>query len=226
MIYLHDGDEINFNTDPGIKCVIQIEGPQAEQACDLQAHMADLNFAMDCLMKIESSDDLTIRRALWRIAIIYYSKCFGDSNGRKKKLSAKKILGTLSEKEFTAAHFNHTSFINLRNKNLIHDDSPFSYSLLGAALYHENTSRRIFDFIHLDHETPDEQLMEEGVFHLKILIRHVQDWVKISQEKLESIIRDTLEAKPYIELLNFPRMTVKHVAFENLTKPKREFLKK
>ena len=68
----------------GIK-VIKVDGPQAQRLSDLALHRADLDFADECLNAIDHAPEHfknVFQQALWRSAIVHYTKCFGNHEVR------------------------------------------------------------------------------------------------------------------------------------------------
>lgn len=58
--------------------LIEIDHPQARRVADLSLHIADLKFARACLDAVNKPHSNIVSDALWRAAIIYFAKCFGD----------------------------------------------------------------------------------------------------------------------------------------------------
>src|SRR5262245_35677816 len=77
--------------------VIALKGnPKARRLADLALHLADLDFALQCidgindLAKFGLSEERIrdLRRGLWHSAIVHFLKCFGLNESRRYSLHA------------------------------------------------------------------------------------------------------------------------------------------
>jgi len=84
------GEEFRIEGFPDAIRVLGLSGRQAQRLAHLVLHKADLKFAQDCLEQIERYDSSLVSQALWRVAIAYYMKCFGQSKARFS-LEAKQV---------------------------------------------------------------------------------------------------------------------------------------
>lgn len=121
----------------GVK-VIKLDGPIAKRLSELTLHKRDLYFADECLNLIKANNtQKLINEALWRSAIIFYIKCFGN-NASRSQLSEKSIYKNDPK---AIKVFNY--FKNLRNKYIIHDENSYSQSIPGAILNKGDKSYKI-----------------------------------------------------------------------------------
>jgi hypothetical protein len=107
-----------------------IEGQQAKRFADLTLHRSDLQFAGSCLAELMNvpPDQTVIREALWRSAIVYFIKCFGES--ARFRLSIARIF----KPEGPGAMIVFDHFRQLRNKHFIHDENSYAQSIPAAFL--------------------------------------------------------------------------------------------
>src|SRR5262249_43070251 len=116
---------------PDAVALKRIDDPIARQLQGITLHQFDLAFcktALDWLGRIDRLATPLIAEALWVSAITRYFKCFGENKARTQ-LSAKKVL-----KEHPGAGDVFGYFQDLRDKHIVHDENPYSQSLVAIAL--------------------------------------------------------------------------------------------
>ena len=126
--------------------LIKLNGHNARRVADLALHRSDLEFAKECLARINkflSPSDAVVRDALWSTAICQYIKCFGSSASRGQ-LSAEKIF-----KGDTLGLELHQYFKDLRNKHIIHDENDVAQCWPGAAINNGKKSYKVELIINL-----------------------------------------------------------------------------
>jgi hypothetical protein len=80
------------NTDTGVHIegfpmaakAIAVNGKQAERLAHLALHRKDLQFALDCLDRINQTSDEVLREAAWRSAVLSFVKCFVGGSRRSQ----------------------------------------------------------------------------------------------------------------------------------------------
>ncbi|OGE31026.1 hypothetical protein A2631_05080 [Candidatus Daviesbacteria bacterium RIFCSPHIGHO2_01_FULL_44_29] len=179
----------------GVK-VIRVKGRKAQRFSDLVLHKRDLDFADECLNCINQATNAQelINEALWRSAIIFYIKCFGN-NASRSQLSERVIYKNDPK---AVKVFNY--FSNLRNKYIVHDENSYSQSLPGAILNKGDKSYKIEKIICFSALL--ETLTKKNINKLHLLIKTAQLYVASQNDKICEILTIELEASPYNKLLS------------------------
>src|ERR1700730_1865336 len=115
---------------PDAVIVVCLEGPKAKQMAHMALHRKDLRFALnslDAINRVPVSDDI-IREALWRSALVSFSKCFVGGSARMPLVKTHVYVNEPTGKIV----FDY--FKNLRDKHVIHDENAYSHCLPAAAL--------------------------------------------------------------------------------------------
>lgn len=163
--------EINIDNVPdGVK-IVKIEGDKVKRLSDLTLHKKDLIFAKFCLESINNvpADQQLLREALWRTAIIYFIKCFGD--GVRFKLQFKTIYKNDPEEAKICFEY----FKDLRNKHLIHDENSYSQCKVGAILNNGNKPYKVEKIACISMTA--FTLEQNAYSSLSLLIDKALDWV-------------------------------------------------
>ncbi len=172
--------------------VIRLDSPQAKRLSDMALHKSDLEFAGACLDGLNTVPEKArvIREALWRSAIIHFSKCFGDSKARFQ-LDARRIY----KAEPVEAMMAFAYFQDLRNKHVIHDENSYAQSLPGAVLNRGDKNYKIEKIICFN---AIAGTLEEGnLSNLKLLIAKAHAWVDSEFDKLSDAIAKQLEKESF-----------------------------
>lgn len=182
--------------------VIAIEGARSKRLADLALHKRDLEFADSCLDAINRSPEepFVIREALWRSAVVHFTKCFGDSAARFKLTSARILKGEPPEASIVFDYFKH-----LRNKHFVHDENSYSQSLPGAILNSGTKSYKIEKIVCFS--AMAGTLEQENYGNLKLLIQKSHSWVIAEFDQLCNTLTAELESEPYESLLKKESLT-------------------
>lgn len=206
------GDEFRIKGFPdGIK-VIRVEGKFAKKMADLSLHRSDLNFARDCLTEINNvtNSSNVLRQSLWRSAIIFYMKCFGNNKSRSN-LNAKRIY---SGDKFALNIFKY--FKSLRNKHLVHDENAYSQALPGAILNQGDKLNKIEKVVCPTFNA--NTLSQTDYGNLNLLIQDALKFVENQYDITCEIITKNLEAKSYKELISIPYVKYSAPAVDEIDK--------
>ncbi|WP_138505515.1 hypothetical protein [Nostoc sp. PA-18-2419] len=180
---------------PHAEKLVNLKEPQARRLADLGLHRTDLEFAADCLEAINTApnEPLVMRQSLWRSAIIYYIKCFGD-NARFQLNSSKIYKGDDQAQEV------FTYFKTLRNKHLVHDENSYAQCIPGAILNQKVHPYKIEKIICVC--ATAETLCQENYSNLYLLIQKAKAWVIQEFDSLTNNLTQQLESEPYDDLYN------------------------
>lgn len=197
MIISKDGDNIVIDGFPDAVKLIKLEDPKAQRIADLLLHRKDLQFSIDCIDSINSVlvEPPTIREALWISAIIHFAKCFGSSKARFQ-LNREKIYKDKPEMHLKAFDF----FVKLRNKNIVHDENPFSQSFTGAMLNNGKKPYKIEKIV--CQAFSNNTLCQENFNSLINLLRVAFEWVVNEFDICCDVLTKELESCEYRELYN------------------------
>lgn len=181
--------------------LIEIDDPKARRISDLLLHRDDLLFADACLDAINDAPTTipTLREALWRCAIVHFSKCFGNSAARFQ-LSQKKIYKDEPPEAKQAFDY----FQHLRDKHVIHDENSYSQSIPGAVLNRGNKSYKIEKIICFAAHAGT--LEQSNYSNLKLLIQKALNWVTREFDTCCELVTKELEKIPYNELIKRPEV--------------------
>jgi hypothetical protein len=179
--------------------LIAISGKKASRICHLAQHRADLEFAKECLIAINSIPDPlgVAREALWRSAVIFFIKCFGGGSVRSQ-LQSMQVFKNDAESQGCFTYFK-----DMRNKHFVHDENAFSQAYPAAAINDGTKSykvERVFAF-----PLAVAMLDQANYSNLSLLIEKTLSWVWDNFEKLCVVITTELEKKSYQELAALPQ---------------------
>lgn len=206
---------VDISDMPNIEKMVSVKGKKAERLADLHLHLVDLNFAEKCLNNIEAIEDYDIKIALWKCAVIHYTKCF--TSGQRSKLNADKIL---SEQPASAKSF-HKAMISLRNKNIAHDENPFSQSFTAALILKKGMQSKIDRILNVSYN--QDPPLEGAVPALKLSIKVTKSWIDTESNELKEKIHEELEKLSHDQLLSNDPVKLYKVGLEEITKNKKEF---
>jgi hypothetical protein len=179
----------------------------------LALHRADLEFANSCLdaINLSSEEPFVIREALWRSAIVHFTKCFARSEARFQ-LSSSKIL----KDEPPEASMAFEYFKQVRNKHLVHDENSYAQSVPGAILNDETKSYKIEKIVCF--AAIAGTLDQANCGNLKLLIQKALSWVIAEFDQLCDALTVELEREPYEKLLAMKSLTLRAPAIEEIDK--------
>jgi hypothetical protein len=178
---------------------------QSRELSSLSAHRLDLIFAKVCLDQVNATEGKA-RQAFWRAAVVYYCKCFSQSNGRTRPNSCGQNHGggrkPLHPNKFLPAGLPrevHRYFMSLRNMHLVHDANDWLQALTGAVIASPDKGYNIEKVICTTFE--GQSLVEGNFSNLSLLIDHALTWVNAEFEKICVHIKEELERIPRETLL-------------------------
>jgi hypothetical protein len=189
---------------PDAEKVVAISGPKARWLADLALHREDLNQAHANLHSINTApvEDQVVRDALWRNAIILFCKCFGQHNSRGS-LTLARVFG-----QDTGAVEAFRYFDALRNKHLVHDESPYTQCAAGAVLNKEGSSCKIAKVLCI--VVTGNTLEQENWSNLHLLIATALHWVTNEFDKTAASITQDYEQMAQTDLMALPDANFKN----------------
>lgn len=181
----------------------QIEGEDAERLSHLLLHREDLAFAHQCTttLQLPEIEVPVVRQALWRSAIVAWSKCFGTSHAGRFRLLKKDIYPT-PEADVVFRHFKA-----LRDKHIAHDENAFAQAKPGVVIGPEAGEKKILQAVcfGMFAQTENGGTDLQNLHHL---IEDAMKWVLIEIDTVGDKIADTLENWDYARLLALPDMSI------------------
>jgi hypothetical protein len=205
--FTFEGGQIQINGFPDAVQVIAISSAIGKRLADLTLHRQDLRFAQECLESINRtpSDSGSLREALWRSAIVHFTKCFGKSKARES-LRFDDIYGNTTTTALANDIFNY--FKSVRDKHVVHDENALSQVLVGALLNDGSKPFKIEKIICLDMAAI--VLEEENYSNLCLLTEAALEWVTSKFDEACNEATAELEAKSYDELkcMNQPMLQI------------------
>lgn len=165
---------------------------QSRDIWSVVAHRLDLNFAKTCLNLVASTENST-QMALWRIAVLYYCKCFSQTakkgrasaRGGRKPLNSGRTLPAGLPREI------HSYFMSMRNMHFMHDQNPWLQTLAGAVIAGPGRTYNIEKVICSTHE--GDTLNQANFGNLSLLVDHALEWTAAEFDKLCANVTQELE---------------------------------
>jgi hypothetical protein len=181
---------------PDAAKIVRLSGPKAKRLADLSLHRGDIEFARDCLLRINelAPDPPILREALWRSAIVPFFKCFGDSAARFQ-LSAQKVLK--SEGPVALEVFDY--FRKLRDKHLVHDENSYLQGVPGAVLSQPSKPYKVEKIVCFS--IAAQTLQQETFANMLLLVETSLRWIDVQFEALCQDLTQELEARSYDDLI-------------------------
>jgi hypothetical protein len=173
---------------------------QSRELANIASCRLDLVFAKACLDFLKTRKNLAtlLQDALWRGAIVHYTKCFAQ-RGSRKPLPYTKILSIIPDSEAQPREI-HKYFMGLRNKHIVHDDNAWLQVLTGAVIAAPGKGYNVEKVICTSFQG---QTFNEGNFgNLYLLIQETLKWVETRFDTLCDDIGRELEKLPRERLLN------------------------
>lgn len=182
----------------------QIEGEDAKRLSHLLLHRQDLEFAHQCATALQLPEIQVpvIRQALWRSAIVAWSKCFGTSHAGRFRL-LKEDIYPAPEADAVFRHFKA-----LRDKHIAHDENAFAQAKPGVVIGPEDGEKKILQavcfgmFVQTENGGTDLE-------NLQHLIGDAMKWVLNEVDTVGDKIAATLEHWDYQRLLALPDVQFK-----------------
>jgi hypothetical protein len=195
------------NTDTGVHIegfptaakLVALKDKQAERLAHLALHRHDLQFALDCLARINETGDDILREAAWRSAVLSFVKCFVGGS-RRSQLDMKAIYPGSNDAK---AAFSYIK--NLRDKHFVHDENGFQQCHPGAVLNQPGVNPKVL------------KIVTVAVFGVSLEQSAYNNLHKLATDALEYVVREydknangltaKLEAEDYDELVGRPSMS-------------------
>jgi hypothetical protein len=198
---------------------IRLDGPRARQLAHFGLHKSDLEFARDCLDAINETQSQVVRWALWRSAIVYFTKCFqaGKSAGVRSTGLAEKIIykGDPEGRDLFRI------FDHLRNKHIAHDENSYSQSIPCAAINGGGKSYKVERILTLC--ATGDTLDQPNYANLRLLITKALDWVTTKYDALCVDLTAELERAPLDALLAREQVKLAAPKLEEVGKRRKGF---
>lgn len=189
---------------------------QSRELSSMAAHRLDLTFAKICLGLINVVQD-DARIALWRAAVVYYCKCFAQTNRGGRKPLHPKFLPAGLPRDI------HKYFMSLRNMNLIHDENDWLQVLTGVVIAAADKNYKVEKVICSTVE--GQSLVQNNYNNLSLLIDHALTWVDSETGRLFTEISRELEKMPRETLLRQPTVTYHAPEADDIHSPRRNLAK-
>jgi hypothetical protein len=194
-------------------------------------HRVDLTFAKTCLDLINAADS-NWQKALWRVAVIYYCKCFSQTNKRgvsdqvveadrqssanrpgRRPLHPNKVL-----KNDVQGQARHRHFMALRDKHLVHDENGWLQAITAVAIASPDKNYNVERVIYTVLE--GGSLRQEDLSNLSLLIEKALSWVNSEIDGLCIYITNELEKVPRERLLSQPNVKYRSPEAEEVHLPR------
>ncbi len=203
---------MEINNFPDAVKVVKLNCIDAKRLSDLALHKDDLVFALECLDELNNiSESMKIsKQALWKSAIVYFTKCFGNSASRFQ-INPEQIF-----KEDKLGLEVYKYFKSLRNKHIVHDENSYSQSISGAILNNGDKDFMIEKIVCLSVQS--ETLSQDNYNNLHLLITKTKAWVYKEFDSQCDIITTALEKEQYKKLFEMKSMDFKTPTVEEITK--------
>jgi hypothetical protein len=201
---------------PNAEKIIALSGIKAQELADMALHRSDLIQAEEYLdLSIVAEDTSPNQRALWKMAIITFTKCFGKNNGRATSLDITQILpgDTLGQEVFAY-------FKNLRDKNIAHDDNPISQCIVGAVINKADAPYKVEKIITMN--ILGEVNGEENINNLRNLIKNARSYVEKKYNELCDDLAGELETLSQSELIKMEAPSYNKPTAEDVSENKKK----
>jgi hypothetical protein len=179
--------------------VIALQNKRAERLAHLALHRKDLQFALNCLARINQTPDEVLREAAWRSAVLSFVKCFVGGS-RRSQLDMKAVYAGNDDAK---AAFSYIK--NLRDKHFVHDENGYEQCHPGAALNQPDMTPKILKILTL--LVAGVTLEQSAYNNLHKLSTDALDYVVREYDKNANSLTATLEAKDYQELAAMPAVS-------------------
>ena len=184
---------------PNAAKLVALGGKQAELLGHLALHRRDLQFALECLVRINETADDILREAAWRSAVVSFVKCF-VGGGRRSRLDVSAVY--TGNKRATSAF---SYFKNLRDKHFVHDENAHQQCHSGAVVNLLGVSPKIDRVVTL--LTTDVTLDQSTYNNLHTVATDALRYVVHAYDKSAERLTAVLEAEDYSQLIRRPDMT-------------------
>ena len=207
-----DTKDIDLSGFPNAQKVISLTGVNAQKITDLMLHKSDLEFAEKCLKIVnDNSRDDFERGTFWRMAVIYFIRCFTKNDARVSTLSIKDVIGSDLEGQKVFEVFRH-----LRNKNVAHDENSINRCIPGAVINKLGQPHIIERVITISFY--GETFCEENVSNLSLLIKEANRYIETKYDSVCEKITEELESVEYNELISRDRLSYQKFDYKDIDK--------
>ncbi|SET78159.1 hypothetical protein [Variovorax sp. OV084] len=200
IVFSQTPEGLSIEGYPDAVKVVKVGGEKAWKLADFSLHINDLKFSRECLEVLNApAESLFLRQALWRSAVIHYTKCF--ATGVRRKLTPGAIYAGQPPLALEAQKY----FLELRNKHLAHDISNFLSVEVGAGI---NKEGQEFKVARVFCPVFEVETLNDGNFNnLKLLVDHAIEWVDVERDRLCVAITSDLEKESWKNLIARDQMT-------------------
>jgi hypothetical protein len=203
---------------PDAEKVIALRSAKAQDLADIALCRSDLLQAEEYLdSSVVIEDGSTAQRALWRMAVITFMKCFGKNNARAHSLDIKQIL---IDDAFGQEVFIY--FKNLRDKNIAHDDNPIDQCLVGAVINKVSAPYKIEKIITCN--LHGEVYAEGNISNLKKLIKAALTHVENKYDEICVELTSEMEPMDHVDLIRMEDLIYNVPTAEDVSKNRKRFL--
>jgi hypothetical protein len=208
------GGAFVFNV-PGSANVLHLRGGASTRFAHIALHKTDLKFASECLKlaaTTESRNTVTAE-ALWRCAVLHYSKCFAPPKvpSGRSHLDARRVF-----KNEPQAMSDHSLFLQIRNQQLAHDEGTHNFWSVGAAIAPLGEQCKVMRVI--AGQVEGVSLSDENLTKLGGLIQQCAAWAEAEFNELTVQIVSSLEPVPHEDLLRHRSAQMKFPPTSNRAK--------
>jgi hypothetical protein len=189
------GRQLSIEGFPNATQVVAVAGPLAERASHLALHASDVRFAKEIIATLANGSPVSdvTGEALWRTAIVQFTKCFKGSNARSR-LEPRPIFGA-GESQSSQ---NFRWFMDLRDKHIAHDDNSYSQAQTVALLNDGTKDIKVEAILNLTQRF--SVLSQANIDNLRELVDKTLAWVLAEVGGVRNQIQSELEARSYAEL--------------------------
>lgn len=201
-----EGGRIRVENCPQAERVVRVSDRLAHRLADLSLHRDDLTYAKQCLNAIsrlntETPDAPVVQKALYRIAIVYLFKCFGNSVSRSS-IDPRKIYGPEGPVALEVFEY----FKVVRDKHLVHDENAYTQSHPGAIINKVGNAKTVEMVVCLNLAV--QIVQQESFENLNRLVDTALKWVVKEYDDLAERLRSDLDKRPHAELLALPELVI------------------
>lgn len=194
-----DGNGAFFSVPmPGAANVLHLRGGLATRFAHIALHRTDLTFANECVRLVSELQDrnTVTAEALWRCALLHYSKCFAPPKvaAGRSHLDARRVLNNEP-----GAMADHAMFLEIRNKQLAHDEGTHNFWSVGAVIAPVGAPRKVDRIAALQLEGVTSGA--ENPAKLQALILRCAAWAEAEFNDLMVKMMSLLERVPHEDLL-------------------------
>ncbi len=206
----HSASGFGIEGFPDAERVVRLDGVLARSLAYMALHRADLEFADECLVAMNDQKSRVVRGALWRTAIVSYTKCFKKSSSRENlEPSAMFAADPVAAEE-------HLFVVAMRDKHVVHDDNLLSQSAPCAVINRVDADCKVEKIVCF--AAISDFFGQEASSNLRRLISTALQWVEKSFDDRAVELTKQLEALPRETLLAMPSAEYRKPTNEDVSK--------